>query len=421
MRVRVVAVGDELVLGDVVDTNSSWLARRLVDAGLTPAGSCTEPDDLDAICAAIRTAALPGDVVVVTGGLGPTSDDLTHEALAGVAGVPLRRDESVLAAIRQWYASRGREVTPTSARQADLPLGATVLPNDAGVAPGLRLELDGAVVYAVPGVPSEMRHVTERHIVPELSAHARPLRRAVLRVALLGEPDVAARLAPLEARLPGSVRVAYLASPGEVLVKLSSRDEDVTPYAECARDLLGDVVSGEGDETLAETVLKILRTRGETVAVAESLTGGLVGAALTDVPGASSVVRGGVVAYATAVKATVLGVEDAVLHTHGAVSPQVARAMASGVRSMCGATYGVATTGVAGPQPQDGKPVGTVHVAVCGPAGARVASPLLRGDRTWIRALTVAHALDLLRRTAGGGDAGAAAPAVPADGREQQC
>ncbi len=286
----------------------------------------------------------------------------------------------------------------TSAAQADVPVGGRLLANDAGVAPGLRLDVSGCLVVAVPGVPVEMRHIVERHVLPELAGTARPLRRQELRVALLGEPDVAERLQPLESTLPPSVSIAYLASPGEVLVKFASRAEDVEPYAAAAHRLLGDVVSGRGDETLTRTVLRLLGEAGSTVATAESLTGGLVAAALTEVPGSSAHVRGGVVAYATDAKRDVLGVEGALLVERGAVDPDVALAMARRARTVLGASYGVATTGVAGPDHQDGRPVGTLHVAVAGPAGERVVTTSLRGDRTAVRTASVAWALDLLRR-----------------------
>lgn len=402
MKVSVVAVGDELVLGDVIDTNSAWVARRLVAAGLEPAGARTVGDDVEAIAAAVRAVALPGTAVLVTGGLGPTSDDLTRQGLAALAGVPLRRDPQVLADIERWYAGRERPVPASSACQADLPEGATVLPNGAGVAPGLRLELGGAVVYAVPGVPQEMEHLVERYVLPDLARQAVPWRRHTLRVALMGEPDVSARLRPLEEELPAGVRIAYLAAPGEVLVTLASRDTDPGPIADRARSLLGDVVSGEDGETPAATVVRLLTARAATIAVAESLTGGLLGASLTAVPGASAVLRGGVVAYASDLKVTLLRVDAALLEREGAVHPDVALAMAAGVRRRCGATFGVATTGVAGPDPQDGRPVGTVHVAVAGPDGARVVSALLGGDRSMVRTQSVAHALDLLRRTVSG-------------------
>lgn len=370
MRVAVVAVGDELLLGAVVNTNLARLGRALAAAGLELVGGYEVGDDPARIAAAVRQALAAADAVVVSGGLGPTSDDRTPDALAALAG----------------------------------PTGPRRLPNAVGTADGLALEVVGRPVYAVPGVPAELDAMVAAVVVPELRARAGdppPLLTRQLRVAATGEPTVARLLAPLEAALPAGLRPAYLASPGEILVRFTGRRPEVLADAVArAAALLGDRVSGLDDETLPATVLRLLGERGASLAVAESLTGGRVLATLVDVPGASAVLRGGVVAYATAVKHDVLGVDAALLARGGAVQPEVAAAMAAGVRTRLGASHGVATTGVAGPDPQDGHPPGTVHLAVAGPDRPPVtASPALRGDRDRIRALAVVHALDLLRRT----------------------
>jgi nicotinamide-nucleotide amidase len=293
---------------------------------------------------------------------------------------------------------------PATAVQADLPAGARALDNPVGSAPGVLVEVGPAVVLAVPGVPRELEAMVAGGVLPELRARA-GLPPAVatrqLRVAVLGESLVAERLTALESALPEGVRLAYLAAPGDVRVRFTGLD---VPLLESLREraavLLGDVVSGYDDETLPRTLLRLLLERRATVATAESLTGGAVAATLVDVPGISAVFRGGVVAYATDLKTALLDVPASGLAATGAVHEDVARAMAVGVRERLGADWGLATTGVAGPDPQDGVAAGTVVVAVAGPHEGDVAVRRLelRGDRASVRALSVVHVLDLLRR-----------------------
>jgi nicotinamide-nucleotide amidase len=401
--VAVVAVGDELLLGDVVNGNLAWLGRTLAEAGVPVVRAYEVGDDVEILTATLRSALASADAVVVTGGLGPTSDDRTRDAVARVMGVAVVRDVGLLADLDRWYADRGRQAPPTVAVQADVPAGARSLRNAVGTAPGLAAEVGGRLLVAVPGVPAEMRPMVRDQVVPELRRRAGEPAALVtrqLRVAVLGESLVATRLAPLEESLPAGVQLAYLASPGEVRVRFTGTDPDAAAGALArARDLLGDAVSGTDGETLAATVLRLAGGMSRTVGVAESLTGGSVAAALVDVAGASLVLRGAVVAYATDLKAELLGVDRDLLDREGAVHPLVAEQMARGVARRAGADYGIATTGVAGPDPQDGLLPGTVHVAVVGPGrAARVDSPVLRGDRGTIRALSVVHALDLWRR-----------------------
>lgn len=367
MRVAVVAVGEELLLGDVVNTNLAWLGETFAAAGLPVVLGVEVGDDVDPIVAAVRTALAAADAVVVSGGLGPTSDDRTLLALEQLAP--------------QW----------------------TELPNPVGTAPGVRLDVSGRPLFAVPGVPGELRRMVTDHVVPWLRDRAGgppALVTRQLRVATLGEPAVAARLAPLEADLPDGVRLAYLAGTAEVRVRLTGTDPATVGAAwQRAAALLGGVVAAADDESPAARVLGLLAARSTDLAVAESLTGGLLAATLVDVPGASTVFRGGVVAYATPAKHALLGVDADLLARVGPVDAEVARQMALGARTAFGAGVGVATTGVAGPDPQDGVPPGRVHVAVVGPGErAEVRSLSLGGDRPQIRAQAVAHALDLLRR-----------------------
>ncbi len=400
--VEVVAVGDELLQGEVVDTNTSRLARLLVPAGAQLTRATLVGDQVADISAAVAAAvARRPDAVVVSGGLGPTSDDRTRDALAALAGVPLARQPDLEADLASsWYARSGRRLQEPARRQADIPRGARVLDNPAGSAPGFVVHVDRVAVYALPGVPEELAAMAERHLVPELTddAHAYVVR--TLHVVGLGESELAVRLAALEVDLPPGVGIAYLPAPNLVRVKLSARGPSarplLEPYVQRARALLGTAVAGQDDEPAEASVHRLLRAAGHTVAVAESLTAGALGEALTRVPGASATFRGGLVAYSTDLKTRLLGVDPALLRARGAVDPEVAAQMALGVRHRLGASYGVATTGVAGPEPQDGVPVGTVHLAVAGPAAAAGHVLQLRGTRDQIRQAVVVGALQAL-------------------------
>jgi nicotinamide-nucleotide amidase len=402
VRVELLTVGDELLRGDTANGNATWLGRRLTEAGAEVTRSAVVPDDLEVIAEAVHEALRRADAVIMTGGLGPTSDDMTREAIALAAGVTLHRDPDVERRLRERAAARRVPLRPDALRMADVPGGATLLPNPAGSAPGLRLALPDGVVYALPGVPSEMRAITEESITAELGGETVPA--AVLRTATVWESVVAGRLAPVEAM--AGVKLAYYASAGEVRVRIEAQGADRLAEAEAAaRDLLGSALYGDGEVTLDRLVHGLLAERGATVAVAESLTGGLLGAELTAMPGSSATFAGGVIAYATPLKHSLLGVPEDLLAAHGAVHPEVAAAMARGVRERLGASYGLAVTGVAGPEPQDGQPVGTVHVAVADSGGdvwtrspgLPVAADGVRA-RAGVRQMTVVHALDLLRR-----------------------
>ncbi|MGH3392918.1 MAG: nicotinamide-nucleotide amidohydrolase family protein, partial [Actinomadura sp.] len=320
------------------------------------------------------------------------------------------------ARLRERATAAGRPLRPIALRMADVPEGATQLANSAGSAPGLRVELPGGVVYALPGLPHEMHAITDEVLLPELrsrSAGPVPLRRT-LRTAGIWESVLASRLAPVEA-LSG-VRLAYLPGLAEIRVRITATGPDAQVLLgeaeELTRDLLGTAVYGAEDDTLDRVVHRLLAERAATVAVAESMTGGLLGAELTRMPGSSATFVGGVVSYATPLKAALLGVPSQLLDAHGAVHPQVALAMATGARDRLGASYGLAVTGVAGPEPQDGRQVGTVHIGLAGPGNESAVEsptfPVRGGDdraRDLIRRMTVVHALDLLRRRILGLDA----------------
>ena len=405
MRAAVVAVGDELLLGDIVNGNAAWLGAQLAAVGAPVVHSSMVGDDVDRIVAAVRRALEDADVVLLTGGLGPTVDDLTRDAVAQVAGVPLDRVPSLEQGLRARFAAYGYAMPEAVLRQADVPRGARPLDNPVGTAPGLRLELGDQLVFALPGPPHELAAVASEHVLAELATRSgRVVVTRTLHCAGLGESAVA-ELVEGVLTVPPGVALAYLAGGAVVRVRLTTAaasveqaDEVLSPLVASAADALGEAVFGRDDDTLAAVVVRRLAQAEATVAVAESLTAGLVGAALTDVPGSSAVFRGGVQVYATDLKASLAGVPEPVLTEHGAVSEQTAQAMATGVRERLGATYGLALTGVAGPDPQEDKPAGTLHVAVAGPAGVRVRTVRLPGDRARVRLLAVTAALDLLRR-----------------------
>ncbi|CAA9355651.1 MAG: ADP-ribose pyrophosphatase of COG1058 family / Nicotinamide-nucleotide amidase [uncultured Frankineae bacterium] len=405
MRSAVVAVGDELLLGDIVNGNAAWLGERLAAAGAPVVHSAMVGDDVGRIVTAVRRALDDADVVLVTGGLGPTSDDLTRDAVAAVAGVPLERRPELEQQLRERFAAYRYEMPLSVLRQADVPRGARPLDNAVGTAPGLRVELGGQLLFALPGPPHELAAVATGGVLAEIATRSGTVALTrTLHCAGRGESDIAETV-ERTVTVPPGVDLAYLAGGAVVRVRLTTvaaseaaADAVLAPLVAALADALGDTVFGRDDDTLAGVVLRRLVAAGATVAVAESLTGGLLGAALTALPGSSAAFRGGLQVYATDLKSSLAGVSEEVLTEHGAVSRPTAQALALGARERLGATYGVGVTGVAGPDEQEGKPAGTVHVAVAGPDGVRAASVRLPGDRTRVRLLAVTSALDLLRR-----------------------
>ena len=405
LRTAVVAVGDELLLGDIVNGNAAWLGERLAAAGAPVVHSAMVGDDVERIAAAVRRGLADADVVLVSGGLGPTSDDVTRSAVAAVAGVPLDRHPALEQVLRDRFAAYGRPMPEAVLVQADVPRGATALDNPLGTAPGLRLEVGEQLVFALPGPPHELAAVATASVLPEIARRSGSVSLTrTLRCAGAGESAVA-EVVETTVDLPPGVDLAYLADGAVVRVRLTrvaasevEADRVLAPLVDRLAAALGTTVFGRDDDTLPGVVVRRLTQAGQTVAVAESLTGGLLGAALTELPGSSAAFRGGVQVYATDLKASLAGVPEQVLAEHGAVSPQTAEALATGVRERLGATWGVGVTGVAGPDEQEGVAVGTVHLAVAGPEGVRAITVRLPGGRPRVRQLAVTTALDLLRR-----------------------
>lgn len=410
MDVELVTIGTELLLGFTTDTNAAELAQTLAAAGVRVVRRTTVGDDDAAIRLAVEDALARTGTVITTGGLGPTSDDRTTRAVAELLGRRLITDEGILASLERRFHRMGRWPMPHANRsQAEIPEGAEVLDNHWGTAPGLWIEAGRRLVVLLPGVPREMRAIVRASVMPRLAArhprHDTVIQSVALRTAGVAEATLAERLGPLEHSL-APLTLAYLPSPLGVDLRLTSWDASpetaAARLAEAADRLataLGDDCYGRDDDDLAEIVLARLRQHGRTLAVAESCTGGLVGGRLTAVPGASEVFRGGVVAYDNAVKAGQLGVSESLLAAHGAVSEEVARAMADGVHRALGTWAAIAVTGLAGPSGGSSeKPVGTVCLAVR--AGERTAARrrVFPGDREEIRQRGAQAGLDLLRR-----------------------
>ncbi len=410
MRCEVVAVGTELLLGQIVDTNSAWLGEHLALAGIDRTHGQVVGDNLDRIVAALELALSRADAVIVCGGLGPTQDDITRDALAAVMGVDLVTDDAAADRILERFAARGRRMPANNLRQALVPAGATAIADpQPGTAPGLICPVGDKVVYAVPGVPYEMQEIVRGAVLPDLARRAGTvavIRSRTLRTWGDSESGLAEKLADHMAALdeggPTAPTLAFLASGIEGLkVRITVKaDDEATALARLdaedavVRGIVGDIVFGVDGETMEHAVGQALEARGLTLAVAESLTGGLVAARLVDVPGASAWFRGGVVSYASDVKVSVLGVPEGPV-----VTSEAAAAMASGVRNLLGAEVGLGVTGVAGPESAEGHPPGTVYLgAVVGDADPVTAQVMLPGDRVRVRQFACISLLDMLRR-----------------------
>jgi nicotinamide-nucleotide amidase len=407
VRAEIVAVGTELLLGQIADTNARWMSEQLAAIGVDVTHHQAVGDNLERIVDSLRLAASRADVVLVCGGLGPTEDDITRNAIAVLAGRPLVFHEELETMLREKFTrwSSAGSMPESNLRQASVPEGARWIVPDRGTAPGLIVELaDGVTLYAVPGVPDEMREMMTQTIVPELRASAGgAIVSRVLRVAGLGESAVAERLADLFAA-SANPSVAYLASMGEVKVRLTAKaatpgaaDALVEPLASEVRARLGDLVFSIADESLEHTVLRLLVVQGRTLACAESLTGGGVGQRLTSVPGASAAFLGSAVVYTRAMKQRVLGVTDEAL-VEGTVSEGCARAMARGARSLFDADVALALSGAAGPAPHDGAAVGTIWVAIAADDVDHARGFMSRGARDRVRRWAEQAGLDLVRR-----------------------
>ena len=405
MTAAILSIGTELTRGEIVNTNASWLAAELTALGFDVPETVTIDDDPARIVATLRRLAEKSRVVVTTGGLGPTTDDLTTAAVAEALGVALVRDPASLEAIRERFRVVGRVMSPSNEKQADFPEGAAVLGNPIGSAPGFAVTLGGCRAFFMPGVPGEMRRMFADHVVPAIASLA-PRVTFQRRLKTFGMPEsaVGERLAGIEAAHPGVV-LGYRAHFPEIEVKVHATAKDQETARALAdraasevRERLVEVIYGEGNDTFPQVVGSMLASRGQRLAVAESCTGGLLGHLLTSEP-ASEYFVADAVTYANSAKVRLLGVSEDDLRVHGAVSAVVAAAMADGVRKRCDVDIGVAITGIAGPSGGTAeKPVGLVYWAVAHPGGKTIVKDrVFRGDRRQVQTFAAFAALALVR------------------------
>jgi nicotinamide-nucleotide amidase len=414
VHIELINTGSELLLGRVLNTHQQWICRRLADLGFVVACQIAVPDTAQAIQEAVWEALSRADLVIITGGLGPTSDDLTRELIAQLLGKKLLLDEKVVSHIKQFFAARKRPMPANNEVQAMVPEDAIVLWNSNGTAPGLAMEVkpnsfraDGKISWLVmlPGPPRELRPMFDEAVVPLLQREFPPPSFVcrTLRTSGLGESAVQEKIqAPLAALVATGLEVGYCARVGQVDVRLTASGADAAQIAREAemivKKILDAQIYGYDDEILEAVVVRLLAAQKKTLALAESCTGGGIANRITNVPGASAVFLGGVVSYANSAKEKFLGVRSETLRQHGAVSEALAREMAEGARQKFGADYSLAVTGIAGPGGgTPGKPVGTVFIALAGAFGTTVENRLNAYERSAFKELTSHQALELLR------------------------
>jgi nicotinamide-nucleotide amidase len=407
MDAEIIAVGSELLTPERLDTNSLYLTAELNKLGVEVVTKCVVGDDRGRLAEAVVRALDRSGIVILSGGLGPTEDDLTREAVAQATGRELVFHPEIAEALERRFAAMKRKMSEINKRQAFVIAGAEILPNDRGTAPGQWLSSNGAVAMLLPGPPHELKAMFEQQCLPRLTGIVpkQAIRNAFLRVTGMPESDLDALIAPVYKKYP-NVATTILAANGDLQVHLRARC-DTEPEAEALlaevgppiESLLGDRLYSRNGDPLEVVVGGLLRQRNATLAVAESCTGGMLGARLTTVPGSSQYFAGGFITYSNALKRELLGVPAEMLESFGAVSAETAAAMAAGARARAGSTYAVSITGVAGP---DGgtaeKPVGLVYLGIAGPEGDAVTHRRFIGDRERIRVFTTQAALDLLRR-----------------------
>lgn len=377
MTVFLLSIGDELLIGQVVDTNSAWIGERLTEIGHTVVEKMAVADTRQGILAGIERGLSQAELVICTGGLGPTKDDITKSVLAEYFHDELAFHEPTWARIQQIFKNFGREAKPAHREQCYLPSRADILENSRGTAPGMWLENErGQAVVSLPGVPYEVRALTREQIIPKLDRLRKAEEPIVAFRTILtageGESWIAERLSELEDSLPDHIKLAYLPHLGTVRLRLTASGADgkqlnseLDHWRDSLVHTLGDLVFGHGNQTISEVVGEMLKSRGAMLALAESCTGGRIGNIITSQPGSSAYFAGGVVAYANDIKVNLLGVDPSLIEQHGAVSEPVVKAMAEGVIKLTGARYSIATSGIAGPgggTPE--KPVGTIWLAV---------------------------------------------------------
>ena len=402
MIVEVIAVGTELLLGQIINTNLAHIGSRIADLGLDAHFQQTVGDNLGRMETAIATALGRSDAVIITGGIGPTQDDITREAICAATGRTMAFSDDYARALRERYATWGRDMPESNLRQAEHPEGAELLPNPKGTAPGLALEHEGKLIFALPGVPPEMYLLLDDHVLPRIKQMAgrdEVLVSRVIRTWGKGESAVAEMLGDLF-EASSNPSMAFLASNGEIKVRLTAKaptaaeaEDLIAPIEEEVRDRLGSLVFGADDDTIETILIDLAKAKGWTNGTAESATGGLLAGRLTAAPGSSDVFRGSIVAYASDLKHDLLGVGDEII-ADGVVSEETALAMAQGARQRLAVDVAVSVTGFAGPS---GEAPGTMIVAVATPERAQARTLRMPGDRERVRTYTVTAGMHLLR------------------------
>ena len=411
MNAEIIAVGSELLTPHRQDTNSLYLTEKLNELGVEVRFKCIVGDDREGLTAAAKLAMRRSDIIVFTGGLGPTEDDLTREAVADALGLKLQRDPQVIARLEARFAKRGMKMSANNAKQADILASAMVLPNSLGTAPGQWIagKYDGQerLLMLLPGPPYELKALFETECIPRLRARVpvQHIATRTLKMAMMPESQVDARVAPIY-KTYTDVETTILAGRGEIQLHLRCRKESeaeaearVEELAEKIEDELGDAIFSRKGETIEQIVSYLLQMRSMTLAVAESCTGGLLAERITSLSGSSRYFLGGAVVYSNELKTQFANVPKALIDQHGAVSREVAASMAEGIRKRCLASYGVGITGVAGPSGgTEQKPVGLVYIALAGEEGTQVVERTFPGDRKRIRQFATQQALEMIRR-----------------------
>jgi nicotinamide-nucleotide amidase len=408
MKVSTLSIGDEVLFGEIVDTNAPHIAARLYDEGFTVQRHLCVADNESDIVEAIESLASRNDIVIATGGLGPTVDDMTAKAAARAVGKRLVLNDEALEHLRQFYKKAGREMLPSTEKQCLLPDKSRIVPNPVGTACGFMLPHKGTYFFFLPGVPVEMKRMLEETLIPAIRSRVKEnrfLRTRTLRVFGLSETKIESLLEGV-ARPGEGLSVAYCVNFPEVFVKLRVEGDDETRLSaildegcDKTRELLGEFLFGEGEDTIDTVVARLFREKGITLSLAESCTGGLIAKRVTDMSGSSAYFLEGAVTYGNAAKTRVLDIPAGLIEEKGAVSSTIAMAMARGIRRKSGSDVALAVTGIAGPEGgTEDKPVGTVYVALAGPSDCKAKHYKFFGDRDRIRMITAFTAMDWLRR-----------------------
>jgi len=389
--VEIISIGDELLIGQVINTNSSWMAEELNLAGFDVRQITAISDQGDEIKRALHEASERADVILMTGGLGPTKDDITKQVLCEFFSTELVINDRVLENVRSFFERKGLPLTQLNHDQALVPQSATVLDNPVGTAPGLAFEHQGKFYVSMPGVPYEMKHIMESYVIPRLISKSKGdviVHKTILTQGI-GESFLAEIIKDWENNLHPAIKLAYLPSPGIVRLRLSMRGKDkpamealLTEKISALKMLIPKYIWGEGKQTLEEVIGRLLKQKGQTIVTAESCTGGFLAHRITSIPGSSAYFKGSVVAYHNQVKQNLLGVESSILDEHGAVSSQTVEQMALSAKKLLNADYALSVSGIAGPDGgTDEKPVGTVWIALARPDGSVVSKKFLFGDQ----------------------------------------